>query len=75
MPFNPLSILQLKEKRQVLKQQHPDLSAFGKELNKKALVKGSIFELRVTTPQGEVLEHKMTMTENDIEIIRLFVNE
>lgn len=75
MAINPFNLLQLKEKRQVFKNEHPDMSAFGKELKKEALKKGSVFELRVTTPEGKIIEHQMTMTDNDVEIIRLFVND
>ena len=75
MAFNPLNLLKLKEKFKVFKQEHPDMPAFGKALNKHALAEGCTYEIRATTPDGKVIKHEITLTENDVEIVRLFISE
>ena len=75
MTINPLNLLKLKEKYRVFKEEHPEMPKFGKLLNKKALIKGSIMSIRVTTPEGDVIKHEFELTENDVEMVRLFVGE
>ena len=74
MAFNPLNILQLKMKYQVFKEEHPNMPDFGRVLKRSALKEGCEYRLRVTTLDGEVIEDGITLTENDVDIIRLFVN-
>ena len=73
MAFNPLNLLKLKEKYQIFKKEHPDMSGFGKALNKYALFEGTVLQIRATTPEGKVLKNEISLTENDVEIVRLFV--
>ena len=75
MAFNPLNLLKLKDKYKVFKEEHPDMPAFGKALNKYGLKNGCVYEIRVTTPDGRNIKHDITLTENDVEIVRLFVSE
>lgn len=75
MAFNPLNLLKLKEKYKVFRKEHPDMPAFGKALNRRALMKGTAFLIRAKTPEGEVIQKEVILTDNDVEIIRLFVGE
>lgn len=74
MAFNPLNLVKLKGKYQIFKKEHPDMSGFGKALNKYALVKGTTLEIRAKTPEGRVLKNTITLTDNDVEIVRLFIS-
>ena len=75
MAFNPLNLLKLKDKYKTFKTEHPEMPAFGKALNRHALYPGCLFEIRATTPEGKVIRNEITLTENDVEIVRLFVSE
>ncbi|MBR3397105.1 MAG: hypothetical protein IKG70_04550 [Lachnospiraceae bacterium] len=74
MAFNPLSLIQLKQKFQIFRKDHPNMPVFGKALKRSALKVGCQYRLTVTTLDGEVLEDGITLTENDVEMIRIFVN-
>lgn len=74
MAFNPLVLLQLKPKFQTFKKDHPNMSDFGRALKRKALKKGCKYTLRVVALDGEVIEDSITLTDNDVEIIGLFVD-
>ncbi len=74
MAFNPLSLVQLKKKFGVFKEDHPNMPVFGRALKRSALKVGCEYRLRVTTLDGEVIEDGITLTENDVDIIRMFVN-
>ncbi len=74
MAFNPLSLVQLKKKFQVFKEDHPNMLVFGRALKRSALEVGCEYRLHVTTLDGEVIEDGITLTENDVDIIRMFVN-
>ena len=75
MSFNPLNLIQLKEKFKIFREEHPDMPAFGQALNRRALVRGTTFYLRATTLDGSVIEKEIKLTDNDVEMIRLFVEE
>jgi len=75
MVFNPFNLLKLKEKYKVFKEEHPDMTAFGKALNRHALVEGCRLEIRAATPEGRVIKNEITLSQNDIEIVRLFISE
>lgn len=75
MKLNPRGLLEFKSKHKTFKEEHPDMGDFGKTLAQQALMEGSVFELTVTNPFGKVLNHKLVLTENDLDIIRLFIDE
>ena len=75
MTFNPLKLLELKSRYPVFRKEHPDMPDFGKALNRNALTAGSVFTIRAVTPDGKVIEKDVTLTENDVQIVRLFVGE
>ncbi len=75
MGFNPINLFRLKEKYPLFRKEHPDMKAFGRRLNQKALVPGTSFTIRAVTPAGEVIEKEIRLTKNDVEIVRLFVGQ
>ena len=74
MAINPLGLLQLKPMFQTFKKDHPNMTDFGRALKRSALKEGCKYTLRVVTLEGEIIEDGITLTKNDVEIIRLFVN-
>ena len=75
MAHNPLKLLKLKDRFQTFKQEHPDMSAFGKALKKQVLVEGTRFQIQVTTPEGRVLEKEITLTDNDVEMLKTLIGD
>ena len=75
MTFNPKKILKLKSRYKTFKEEHPAMRIFGKKVKEKGLVTGSTFRFTVRTPDGETISEEMTLTENDIEIIGVFVSD
>ena len=75
MAINPLNLLKLKDKYKTFKKDHPDMSDFGKALNKHALMEGTVLEIRATNPEGKVLKNEITLTENDIEMVRILLGK
>lgn len=75
MAINPLSLLKLKDKFQTFKKEHPDMADFGRALGKHALVKGTVLEIKATTPEGKVLKNEITMTQNDVEMAGIFLKK
>ncbi len=73
MAFNPLNLLKLKGKYKVFKQDHPQMSEFGKKLKNEALMEGSVFSIHVKTPDGNEMETSIQLTKNDLEMINLFL--
>lgn len=63
-------ILELKNKLDILKNGHPKFFSFLSAVQKKALKEGSIFEIKVTTPEGETLETAIKLTQADIDAIK-----
>lgn len=75
MAFNPLNLMKLKDKYHLFKKDHPDMSEFGKALSRHALMKGTVLEIRATSPEGKVIKNAITLTDNDVELVRLFVSK
>ncbi len=75
MTFNPLSLFTLKDKYHTFKKEHPDMSDFGKALSRHALKKGTVLEIRATTPEGKVLKNEMVLTDNDVEMVKTFFSK
>ena len=70
MALNPMALLKMKERMSVFQREHPKIRPFFHTLNEKALVPGTIMEMKATTPDGKVYTANFRMTENDIETIR-----
>jgi len=73
MGFNPLNLVKLKDKYHTFKEDHPEMSEFAKALNKHALVEGTVLEIRATNPEGKVLKHEITLTDNDVEFVKTLI--
>ena len=72
MAINPKTLLKLKERFRIFQQDHPKIVPFFRMLNEKALVEGTVLELKATTPDGQEYAANIRLTANDIETIRMF---
>ncbi len=69
--MNPMMILQIKEKIDTFKKEHPKMLPFFKTINQKALEEGSILEIKATSVDGVEYVSNIKVTANDIEMIRI----
>ena len=67
-------LMGLKSKIDILKNNHPKFFGFFKAVKKKAFKADSIFEIKVTSPEGEVLETSIRLTQSDIDAINDLAN-
>ena len=71
MAINPLSLMKLKDRLHLFRQEHPKVGPFFSMLREHAVAEGSVVELKVTTPEGEEYVTNIRLTANDVETIRL----
>lgn len=71
MAMNPMKLLKLKDRYKLFKKDHPKLIAFGGVAANGHLVKGSVVEIKITTPEGKAIATDFELTENDVDSIKL----
>ncbi len=71
MAINPMALLKIKERMTIFQQDHPKVGPFFSMLKGRALIEGAVYELKVTTPDGQEYVSNIRLTQNDIETIRL----
>ena len=71
MSMNPMMLIQIKEKIDVFRREHPKVMPFFKTINNQALQEGSVLEIKVTDTAGKEYVSNIRVTENDINLIRL----
>ena len=71
MAINPMALLKIKERMTIFQQDHPKVGPFFGMLKGRALIEGAVYELKVTTPDGQEYVSNIRLTQNDIETIRL----
>ncbi len=68
--MNPLDVLKLKDRFAQFAADHPKVVPFFTVVGQRAMVPGSVFELKVTDPTGKEYVSNIRLNENDIETIR-----
>jgi len=71
MAFNPMAMLQMKERLNIFNQDHPRVMPFFNAVGSNALREGSVLELKVTTPEGKEYITNLRLNANDLETIDL----
>ena len=71
MAFNPMAMLQMKERLNIFQKDHPKVFPFFNMLREQGLQEGAVYELKVTLPDGSERVMNFRMNENDIETFRL----
>ena len=69
--INPFDFFKVKAGLGKLGEEHPKLFPFMKAVSAAGAREGTIVEMKVTTPEGQVLESNMKLTANDIELFRM----
>ena len=69
MAFNPMAMLQMKERLNIFNQDHPRVAPFFNAVGGNALMEGSVLELKVTTPEGKEYITNLRLNANDLETI------
>ena len=67
---NPAALLTLKKKWDVFSGIHPRFVSFLGALKNQGITEGSIIDMKVTMPNGEVFQSNIKLTPEDIELIR-----
>lgn len=71
MAINPLTLLKLKDRLGVFKEEHPKVLPFFHAINERGLVPGSVIEMKVALPDGQEYTTNIRVTPNDVETIGL----
>ncbi len=69
--MNPKLLLQLQQRLGLFQQDHPKVLPFMRAVGSTAVTEGTVFAVKVTTPDGKVLESNIKLTANDIETINM----
>ncbi|MBQ6588517.1 MAG: hypothetical protein IJI01_07565 [Butyrivibrio sp.] len=74
MDMNPMLLLQLQKRLSLFQEDHPKVMPFMQAVGNVGVVEGTVFAVKVTTPDGKVLESNIKLTANDIETINMMKN-
>ena len=75
MAINPLMLLKMKNRLNIFQKDHPRVFPFFNMIKDHALEEGTVYELKVTTPDGQTYVTNIILNENDLESIRMMMNE
>ena len=75
MAINPMAMLQMKERLSIFQKDHPRVFPFFNMLQEEGLQEGSIYEVKVTLPDGRERVMNFKMNANDIETIRILTDQ
>jgi hypothetical protein len=74
MNMNPMLLMQLQQRLSLFQHDHPKVLPFIQAVGNNAVQEGTVFAVKVTTPDGKVLESNIKLTANDIETINMIKN-
>jgi hypothetical protein len=72
--INPMAIMELQQKFNTFKEEHPRVLPFFNALKDNTPEVGSVFDMKVTNPDGTVMQCNIKLTENDLEMFRTLMN-
>ena len=75
MAINPLMLLKFKERLDIFNRDHPKVLPFLNMVKDRALDEGTVYELKVTSPDGQEYVTNIRLNQNDLESIRMLMNE
>lgn len=73
MAFNPMALLQIKEKAESFNSRHPKLAMFFKDAGNR-IDTGAVLELSVTTPDGNKIRTNFRVCEEDKEFLAMLTS-
>ena len=68
--INPMQLLQAKESWERVKKNHPKLVPFGRSLYPNAIREGTVFDIRVTEPDGIEYHGNIRLKAEDVEEVK-----
>ena len=69
--MNPMMVLQIKDKIDTFRREHPKMLSFLGMINRKALSEGSVLEIKATSVDGQEYVSNIRVSANDMELIKL----
>ena len=72
--MNPMMLMQLQQRLGKFQQDHPKFLPFMMAVKDNALQEGTVFAMKVTTPEGKTIESNIKLTANDIETVRMMMD-
>ena len=75
MAINPLVFFRIRERLNIFQKDHPRVVPFFRMLGGRAFEEGTVYELKVTTTDGEEHVANIKLMEDDIETIRMLINK
>ncbi len=75
MAFNPMMLLKFRERLTLFNRDHPKVLPFLNMVKDRALDEGTIYELKVTTTDGQEYVTNIKLNQNDLESIRMLISE
>ena len=75
MAINPLMLLKAKERLAIFQKDHPKVLPFFDMIKERTLEEGTVYELKVTTPDGHSYVTNIKLTQNDLETIQMMIKE
>ena len=68
--FNPAGLMQMMNLWNRFKGNHPKFEPFLSAVQANGVKEGSVFEVNVTTPDGQKIASNLKLTADDMEILR-----
>lgn len=72
--MNFSALMQLKEEWASFKMRHPKFVLFAKAACGQALFEGTVVDIKVTTPDGKVINSNIKLKKEDLELFHQFKN-
>lgn len=67
---NPATLLTLKKRWEEFSVRHPKFVAFLGAMKNRGMAEGSVIDMKITMPDGEVFQSNIKLTAEDIELIK-----
>lgn len=67
---NPATLLTLKKRWEEFSARHPKFVAFLGAMKNRGMAEGSVIDMKITMPDGEVFQSNIKLTAEDIELIK-----
>ncbi|SDB69764.1 MULTISPECIES: hypothetical protein [unclassified Butyrivibrio] len=74
MNINPMAIMELQQKFNTFKAEHPRVFPFFNAVKDSSLQEGTIFDMKITTPDGASKQCNIKLTQNDIDLFRTMMD-
>ena len=68
--MNPAMLFTMKKKFEDFQQRHPKFAMFIQDVMKSGVGEGSVIDISITLPDGQILRSNMKVTAEDVELIK-----